>query len=176
MATTYPWYNHPCTQCGKRFDCNPCLEPKIHGLCSRMHYPLVLYGTSQVQNLTMYFCTNECAFECFTGIMVINGVLDRIMFIEERLQRIRETIVDDVHEAERMAQDLLKELEGEKERLREELADMGEEVESEEEEYSDESRADYVDDTSESSDQDSAEQSMGWYQFMKKMQKKEEEK
>jgi hypothetical protein len=99
-----------------------------------------------------------------------------ILYFEEKLQRIRETIVDDVHEAERMAQDLLKEVEGEKERLREELADMGEEVESEEEEYSDESRTDDVDNSSESSDQDSVEQSMGWYQFMKKMQKKDGEK
>ena len=185
MSRTNPWYNHLCTQCGQRFDCKPCLEPKIHGKCSRMSYQLCLYGTHQVRHLTMYFCKNECAFECFTGLAVIDRLLDSMILMVNRIELIREAMQsNDVEKAEELAEELLQDLEEEKNALKEELRGMGEDIELDETDSSDDSTetthtddAEYVSSSSESdenynSEQDSAGEARGWFDLMKRLEER----
>lgn len=152
-----------------------------------MLYNLRLYGSAEVRQLIVYFCDDECAFECFTGLAIIERVLDRMVFMADKLQKIREAMQrQDVEEAERLSVELLQDLEEEKTLMKAELEkEYGEqgldkEVEGDSEEESLTDDAEYVNSFSSESDENydsdrsSAGQSKGWLELMKRLRMRRE--
>lgn len=143
-------YQHRCTQCYKVFDCQPCLDPKRNGLCSRVPYEYKVSTTSTdvsvTKTLELFFCKPDCFIECMALMEAVRISIERLLNIYSRLEKIILTAAT-ADDADRMVDELFEEIENERKKMMEDLgsdwdATTSEESSSEKEIIDDDKKSD----------------------------------
>jgi hypothetical protein len=128
-------YQHRCTQCFKIYECKPCLDPKRHGICSKMPYEYRISSDAQnvsaSRKIDLYFCNSDCFMECMVLMEAVKTAIERMLKIFGRLEEIVLT-AQTAEEADRMMDELFEEIDQERRRMMEELGSDWEKSTSEE--------------------------------------------